>query len=152
MTFTFINVESEHAKVCSVLDSQCFETDAFDSEMISSLLKTPFVSGLLILSSHEQPMGYSLFSHNHDEGDLLTLAVLPEIQGQGYGQKLLQKTLALAKEKNIKNLFLEVRISNKKAIQLYKKHQAEEIGIRKDYYSVAHTHQKEDALVMRLTF
>lgn len=152
MSFTFINVELSHSKVCALLDSQCFETEAFDESMISSLLSTSFVSGLLLLNQEKIPMGYSLFSHNGNEGDLLTLAVLPEIRGQGHGKNLLQQTLSLVKKNNIEKLFLEVRVSNKSAIMLYQKQGAENTGMRKNYYALPHSNQKEDALIMCFNF
>ena len=43
-------------------------------------------------------------------------------------------------------LFLEVRISNRKAIELYSKEGFFELGNRKNYYSTLNGH--EDALLM----
>lgn len=146
---TFLPVSIEHAPLCARLDSLCFDTEVFDESMIRSLLSTPFVFGYLA-TLNEEPIGYALCSKGGDEGDLLTIAVLPETRGKGYGEALLNEMIKEAKLQHIEKIFLEVRPSNTSAIKLYKKHGAKKVGIRKNYYSVANSTEKEDALVMEL--
>lgn len=133
--------------MCAQLDSLCFESEVFDEFMIKSLLSTPYVRGFLLLKN-EAPIGYSLYSHSGDEGDLLTISVLPEHQGHGYGEQLFKKIINDALKHNLKKILLEVRPSNKKALALYEKHGGEQVGIRKNYYSVAGSTTKEDAIVI----
>ncbi len=52
---------------------------------------------------------------------LLSIAVLSDYQGIGIGTKLLRELIERAKEKGVKYIYLEVRVSNKKAINLYEK-------------------------------
>lgn len=59
---------------------------------------------------------------------------------------LLQHVVKYCKDKNISDIFLEVRISNKAAINLYKKFDFEHISTRKSYYP----DNKEDALIYML--
>lgn len=119
--------------------------------MIRSLLSTPYVFGYLAILN-EEPIGYALCSKGGDEGDLLTIAVLPETRGNGYGEALLEEMIKEASLQKIKKIFLEVRPSNTSAIKLYKKHGATQVGVRKNYYSVVGSNLKEDALVMEIKF
>ena len=147
LTFTAINLS--HANICAQLDSLCFDSEVFDLTMIQSLLSTPYVSGCLAMEK-EDAIGYALFSHSGDEGDLLTISILPNKRDQGYGKQLLMEVFKMATTKKIEKLFLEVRVSNQAAIQLYQNHGGKTIGRRANYYSIAHSTQKEDALVMEL--
>lgn len=69
-----------------------------------------------------------------DEGSINNFGVLPEYKKKGIGSKLMHQLLENCKEKEIKKLFLEVRISNQAAISIYKKVGFKKIGYRTDYY------------------
>jgi ribosomal-protein-alanine N-acetyltransferase len=59
---------------------------------------------------------------------------------------LMENILELAKEKNCGQILLEVRKSNKPAIDLYKSYGFVESGIRKEYYN----NPKESAILMTM--
>ena len=65
--------------------------------------------------------------------------VMPEYQGNGYGDKLLKYILD---NYSNRNFFLEVNVNNEKAINLYKKNGFNILTTRKHYY------KDEDAYVM----
>lgn len=73
------------------------------------------------------------------ELEIIDVFVMPEYQGNGYGDKLLKYILDNYKNRNY---FLEVNVNNEKAINLYKKNGFEILTIRKHYY------KDEDAYVM----
>ena len=75
------------------------------------------------------------------ELEIIDVFVLPEFQGNGYGDKLLKFILD---NYNDRNYFLEVNVNNEKAINLYKKNGFNILTIRKHYY------KDEDAYVMSL--
>ncbi|MEB3757544.1 MAG: ribosomal protein S18-alanine N-acetyltransferase [Desulfurococcales archaeon] len=55
-------------------------------------------------------------------GHVISIAVLPEYRNRGLGSRLLEKAIDLMKQNyGIKKVYLEVRISNEVAINLYKK-------------------------------
>jgi ribosomal-protein-alanine N-acetyltransferase len=83
------------------------------------------------------------------ECHILNLAVAPQSQRHGYGAKILAHILEHAKQLNTDMVFLEVRVSNQAAINLYRRFNFNEIGVRKDYYP-APNGSKEDALVLAL--
>ena len=91
--------------------------------------------------------GYIGMYLSFEEGDITNVAVAPQWRQKGYGEALVSKAIALAKEKQLEMILLEVRYSNAPAISLYKKMGFEEIGIRKKFYE----HPVEDALIMKCT-
>lgn len=79
-----------------------------------------------------------------DEGHITNLAVRPEYRRHGIGAFLLDNLAALAKERGVSRLTLEVRQSNIGAQLLYTKHGFTSSGIRRRYYR----DNNEDALIM----
>lgn len=72
--------------------------------------------------------------------EISQLAVRPSCQGKGLASCLLMQPDLLDKE-----VFLEVRASNKPALKLYQKMGFESLGLRANYYHAP----VEDALVMK---
>jgi ribosomal-protein-alanine N-acetyltransferase len=93
-------------------------------------------------------VGYFLMSVAAGEAHVLNICVAPEMQGQGYGRRLLHDLLKMARGRNVARVFLEVRPSNANAIALYHDEGFNEIGRRPRYYPAADG--REDALVMAM--
>ncbi|MFZ7133635.1 MAG: ribosomal protein S18-alanine N-acetyltransferase [Eubacteriales bacterium] len=89
-------------------------------------------------------IGYAGMWFIHDEAHITNIAIHPFYQGKGYGEKILQFLIEYARSIRIQKMTLEVRMSNTKAISLYKKQGFIESGVRKAYYS----DNKEDAIIM----
>lgn len=69
-----------------------------------------------------------------DEAHITLLGIHPQYRHQGLGMLLLNYLLQEAKERNLHHATLEVKTSNAKAIQLYKKFGFQIAGTRKNYY------------------
>jgi len=54
-------------------------------------------------------------------GHIITIAVDPEYRRMGIGERLMREVLNILKELGCQSVYLEVRISNEPAINLYKK-------------------------------
>lgn len=80
-----------------------------------------------------------------DSSEILNIAVLNSFQKKGAGQMIFDETLLALKEKNIKEIWLEVRASNVKAIGFYQKNGFEMQFERKKYYQ----NPTENALIFR---
>jgi ribosomal-protein-alanine N-acetyltransferase len=93
--------------------------------------------------------GYGVMTIGLDEAHLLTLSVTAGWQQEGWGEKLLQHFLCLAKEHHARSLFLEVRKSNLGAARLYERIGFTRIATRSGYYPAMGG--REDAIVMELT-
>ncbi len=90
--------------------------------------------------------GYGILSVAAGEGHILNLCVAPERQRRGVGKRLLRALLLTAELLEVDTLFLEVRVSNRAALALYRKFGFNEIGIRRNYYPAAKG--REDAMVL----
>jgi [ribosomal protein S18]-alanine N-acetyltransferase len=88
--------------------------------------------------------GYICFWQAGDEIQLLNLAVRPDFRRQGVGRRLMQFLLQEAREKKGQQIILEVRPSNRKALDLYHSMGFKILHRRPAYYGP----DGEDALVM----
>lgn len=95
-------------------------------------------------------MGYFLLMLIVDEAHLLNVAVSAELQGQGLGRFLLNQSVACARGLGMASVLLEVRPSNLRALDIYRRYGFAQIGVRKGYYPAARQ-QREDAIVMRIS-
>lgn len=77
---------------------------------------------------------FILCSQMHDEMEILTLCVLPQMRQKGYGKILMKRLLKYAQESGIKKIFLEVSVTNPIAQHLYFEMGFREIGRRRNYY------------------
>jgi ribosomal-protein-alanine N-acetyltransferase len=78
-----------------------------------------------------------------DQYEIHQIAVLPAYRHQGLGSQLMRDAFAIAKTHFAQSIYLEVRASNRQAIQLYRSFSFTQIGIRPAYYS----EPTEDALI-----
>ncbi len=92
-------------------------------------------------------VGYVVVTHGGGDAELLNISVAPKYQRKGIGQSLLVHAANCVRGK-ADMLFLEVRVSNRKAIELYSKEGFFEVGQRKNYYPTVNGH--EDALLMAM--
>ncbi|UGQ48059.1 ribosomal protein S18-alanine N-acetyltransferase [Massilia endophytica] len=93
-------------------------------------------------------LGYFLIMAVVDEAHLLNVAVAKGQQGKGLGRFLLNQSVACARGLGMDSILLEVRPSNRRALEIYRRYGFNEIGRRKGYYPAANQ-QREDAIVMR---
>ncbi len=78
------------------------------------------------------------------KGHIISIGVLPEVRRIGIGYNLLLRTLrSLKHHYDANEVYLEVRVSNTPAINLYKKLNFQIINVIKGYY-----HDGEDAYLM----
>jgi ribosomal-protein-alanine acetyltransferase len=90
--------------------------------------------------------GYAVLSLVADEGELLNLAVSPELRGGGGGRALLDEVVRQVRSRGGRRVVLEVRRSNRAALDLYRRAGFRVVGARPGYYRAP----TEDALVLCL--
>jgi len=81
-----------------------------------------------------------------DEAHIATVAVHPYHRGRGVGKMLLATAVEFARSRRFKTVTLEVRASNRRAQNLYRRFGFQVVGRRYGYYNDNH----EDALIMTL--
>ncbi len=97
-------------------------------------------------SADDGVVGYAGYWGVLDEAELGTLAVDPRRRGRGVARRLLEHMIERVRQRGMKALFLEVRISNDPARRLYAGFGFSQVGVRRNYYAFP----LEDALVLRL--
>lgn len=97
-------------------------------------------------------VGFSVISIVFEDCELFTIGIIPSCQGLGLGKTLMEKSMLCAKDLGAKQCFLEVRVSNEVAINMYKSFGFKINGLRKNYYSKTKDSEAEDAYTMSLIF
>lgn len=90
-------------------------------------------------------VGYAILSVAAGDAHILNVCVDPHFRQLGYGERLLDEVLDRARRAEVREIFLEVRPSNEKAIALYRKKGFREIAKRPAYYQASDG--REDAAV-----
>ena len=90
-------------------------------------------------------IGFSVVMSVIDEAHLLNIGVCKRHQGRGYGARLLRHAMECAHLGGAGRMFLEVRPSNARAVELYRHFGFRQIGLRKGYYPAVIG--REDGLV-----
>ena len=93
-------------------------------------------------------VGYAVMMVAADEAHLLNLSITTEWQRQGWGKKLLQQVLDLARQHRARVMLLEVRPSNFAALGLYQGFGFKRIALRRGYYPAGPA--REDAILLEL--
>lgn len=93
----------------------------------------------LVAKEEEKVIGYIGIERILDEVHIINMAVHPDYRGQGIGKRLMQHVL-----NDEEVFFLEVRVSNETAKNIYERYGFKVINTRKQYYA-----DGEDAFVMR---
>lgn len=94
----------------------------------------PYTRYLLYLIDNKI-VGFINYYLIYDRIEIVNFNILDFFQNKGYGSILLNHLIDKAKNDGIKNITLEVRKDNEKAIYLYKKNGFIEKAIRKNYYN-----------------
>jgi len=92
--------------------------------------------------------GHAVMSAVAGESHVLNLCVHPAVQSRGLGRFMLEHLIGLARERQARTMYLEVRPSNRHARELYRSAGFIQIGRRRDYYP--DRRGREDALVLGL--
>jgi ribosomal-protein-alanine N-acetyltransferase len=100
-----------------------------------------------MLCAGEVILGYFVAMKGVDEVHLLNITVAPAHQRQGWGRVMLDALALWARGQGAQWLWLEVRVSNTRAQQVYEHYGFRRVGDRKNYYPGDHG-RREDAIVM----
>lgn len=90
-------------------------------------------------------LGFAVIVTVENQAELHNIAIVPQQQGNGLGSLFL-KALVAALPMLVEQCYLEVRVSNFRAIRLYQRMGFSKIAERKDYYR--NGLGREDAVIM----
>jgi len=123
------------------INQENFTTDAWSRFAFEKEFQNKF-SKKFVLELKGKVVGYIIYWVVGDEATIMTFAIDKEHQGKGLGEFLLKESLKVIEAKRI---LLDVRKSNIRAINLYRKLGFKLVSERKSYYS-----DGENALFMEL--
>ena len=126
-----------HSDLARVLEIEVdlFPVDAWSEDLFLGELAEVSISrdvSVAILDS--QIVGYASFRYVGKQGDVNTVAVASNQQGEGIGTALMNWLESQAALRNVREIFLEVRSDNEAAIKMYDARGYERIDIRRNYY------------------
>ena len=115
-----------------------YEVSPWTASQVEEVLRSD-VNSCALAEDGSRLVGFLVWQETDFEAEVLQIAVLPSYQGRKIATALFDFLPA------DKEIFLEVRESNKPALLFYKKEKFEEIARRKGYYHAP----VEDAIVMK---
>ena len=129
-------------------DLAAIHAAAFDRpwgvNVLTDLLAAPGVFAL----TDPDSQGFILVRLAADEGEVLTLAVVPAARRRGLARRLIEQAALTAAARGAVSLFLEVAADNHAALALYSATQFEAVGRRVGYYARS-AGLAADALVLK---
>lgn len=128
------------------LETTVFGAEAWTLGMMREELTADHRHYLVLTNEEDQLIGYGGLLAIGPDGDIQTIAIAPQERGAGYGRRILNALIDEAEQRTVRNVFLEVRADNPRALSLYASIGFAEIGVRPRYYQPGDV----DAVVMKL--
>jgi [ribosomal protein S18]-alanine N-acetyltransferase len=116
-------------------------------------IKTGYQMQVLTTENSEKLdiLGYFVAMKGFEEVHLLNITVAEAFQRQGWAKLMLDALAVWSRGQGAAWLWLEVRSSNERALQVYKAHGFKQVSVRLDYYPKGpKANGREDAIVMSL--
>ena len=126
----------------SQIEAECFPQEPWSFQMLASSFDTDSFHGVLAQDGDEI-IGYGGITVASDTADIANVAVTEPYRHSGVGTAVIGELLRVAASYGAKKVFLEVRVSNSIAMELYLKNGFKGAYARTRYYS-----DGEDCLVM----
>ena len=122
----------------------------FDEFWNSNILKNAFQNPnniVLVAKENEIIVGFSVINIILNEATIENIVTKKDMRNKHIASNLMEEIIKICKEKSLSSLTLEVNYLNTPAINLYKKFNFQNIGLRKKYYN-----NTDDAIIMSLIF
>jgi len=135
-----------HIDALMPFEREMFGTEAWSADGYrAELADTMHRYYLAAVDENESLLGWAGVRVVGDTAEILTVGVVPQARRQGIGGRLLAMLLDEATRRGAVEAFLEVRVDNTAAQQLYEQARFVRVGIRRGYYAEG----RVDAVVMR---
>lgn len=128
------------------IEAPVFGNEAWSSDAMARDVADPNCV-YLVAESADGIIAYAglLCPEGSGDGDIQTIAVIPEARTAGLGRTLMTELMTAAATRKAHRIFLEVRADNTHAIALYESLGFDEIATRPGYYQP----EGVDAIVMK---
>ncbi len=118
----------------------------WSQSLLATCLEAP--TQMFVAQSADGVCGWGAIRTVMTEAEVMNVAVSPAARRQGWGLALMRELIHAARLAQAETLFLEVRVSNDAAQNLYEQLGFIPCGLRPGYYPAADG--REDALMMEL--
>ena len=108
--------------------------DNFTYELTKKEFSTNPYLKIITYVEKDKIIGFLLYSLIYDRIEIEQFEVITKERGKGIGDKLLKYIIEKYKERDVKNITLEVKEDNIVAINLYKKYGFKNVSTREKYY------------------
>ena len=148
MKINIVPMNADHLEELERLEKICFSRP-WSRKMLAEELENQCAAFLVAEDPESRTvLGYAGVLVMADEGYITNVAVFPEYRRRGIAAQIIKVFCDFAQGNHLAFLTLEVRPTNKAAIELYRSFGFEEVGRRKNYYDLP----KEDALILTRYF
>ena len=134
----------EDILVLTALEEQCFENDRWSYRTFAPCYENPAFYGVVAVDG-EEIIGYGGITVAGDSADIENILVSERYRRSGVGTRILSALNDYARANGVKDIFLEVRVSNAPAMRMYLK-----CGFVGSYARTRYYSDGEDCLVMKL--
>jgi [ribosomal protein S18]-alanine N-acetyltransferase len=141
-----VPMQTSDVNAVMLLESQAYPVPWTHGNFVDAIAAG--YTALLLMAPHFA--GYVVAMPGVDEMHLLNITVASAHQAQGHGRYLLDEVVRLCRQMALPQLWLEVRASNERAQNLYRQYGFSQVGVRRNYYPLPHTHERENAVMMNL--
>ena len=117
----------------------------WNENVLKNELENPASTYIVAKDEQNNIVGYAGIWQPIDEAHITNIVTKKDKRRNKIGTRMLEELIKVAKEKKLKDITLEVNVNNIPAINLYKKYNFKEVGIRKKYYN-----NSDDAIIMTL--
>lgn len=109
-------------------------TNVFTKENVKKEIKDNEFTNYFTYIVNDEPAAFINYYVMYERAELININVSESYQNKKIASKLLEHMINDCAEKRVTSITLEVKLTNEKAINLYKKYGFKQIGIRKGYY------------------
>lgn len=95
---------------------------------------TNIFSKYVVAKQYNTIVGFAGMQIILDEATIMNIVTKATKRNSGIASKMLEKLIDIAKDCNLKSITLEVNENNTAAINLYKKYNFKQVGLRRKYY------------------
>ncbi|MBQ1489657.1 MAG: ribosomal protein S18-alanine N-acetyltransferase [Eubacterium sp.] len=134
----------DDAESLAEIEKACFTTPWSMEALRQDLIGNENAIYIVVQGDEGELLGYLSVWCVADEGQIMTVAVMPEHRRKHVASVLMHAMLKVTEERGVKSHTLELRKSNEAALGLYEKFGFQVAGIRPGYYE----DDGEDALIM----
>lgn len=146
MNITIEKMTKEHLEKIKENLKEDFD-EFWNENVLKNELENPASTYIVAKDEQNNIVGYAGIWQPIDEAHITNIVTKKDKRRNKIGTRMLEELIKVAKEKKLKDITLEVNVNNIPAINLYKKYNFKEVGIRKKYYN-----NTDDAIIMTLNF